>query len=97
MRILFIIPVIEYLSLIFFNFINFDFAYVIILDPLVVEALKPWRKEINLIGNRVIGRSAVYLQQKECSTGECNLGNFVTDAMLYAVNLYINNFCFVFK
>ncbi|KAM7350084.1 apyrase isoform 3-T3 [Cochliomyia hominivorax] len=53
-------------------------------DPFVVEALKPWRQEINTVGNRVVGRSAVYLQQKECSTGECNLGNLVTDAMLYA-------------
>ncbi|KAI8122651.1 Apyrase [Lucilia cuprina] len=50
----------------------------------VTEALKPWRQEIESVGNRVIGRSAVYLQQKECSTGECNLGNFVTDAMLHA-------------
>ncbi|XP_065365256.1 apyrase isoform X3 [Calliphora vicina] len=53
-------------------------------DISVIEALKPWREEINYVGNRVIGHSAVYLQQKECSRGECNLGNFVTDAMLYA-------------
>ncbi|KAI8122648.1 Apyrase [Lucilia cuprina] len=53
-------------------------------DFSVTEALKPWRQEIESVGNRVIGRSAVYLQQKECSTGECNLGNFVTDAMLHA-------------
>ena len=57
-------------------------------DYIVTTALQQWRKEINAVGNQVIGVSAVYLQQKECSTGECNLGNFVTDAMLYAVSFY---------
>ncbi|XP_059222624.1 apyrase-like isoform X5 [Stomoxys calcitrans] len=50
-------------------------------DPIVLEALKPWHQELSLYGNRVLGTSRVYLQQKECAAGECNLGNFYTDAM----------------
>ncbi|XP_075154887.1 apyrase-like isoform X4 [Haematobia irritans] len=53
-------------------------------DDDVLEALKPWHEEISLYGQRVLGSSRVHLQQKECSAGECNLGNFYTDAMLHA-------------
>ncbi|XP_059222623.1 apyrase-like isoform X4 [Stomoxys calcitrans] len=53
-------------------------------DPIVLEALKPWHQELSLYGNRVLGTSRVYLQQKECAAGECNLGNFYTDAMVHA-------------
>uniref|UniRef100_A0A1I8NCS4 apyrase n=1 Tax=Musca domestica TaxID=7370 RepID=A0A1I8NCS4_MUSDO len=53
-------------------------------DVLVQEALEPWRKELQGYSDRVVGTSRVYLQQKECASGECNLGNFYTDAMLHA-------------
>lgn len=52
-----------------------------------MEALKPWRQELVLFGDQVLGSTLVYLQQKECSSGECNLGNFYTDAMLHAVRI----------
>ena len=69
-----------------FDLSIFLFKCIYNLDAIVTAALTEWRKEIDSDGNRVIGVSAVDLQQKECSTGECNLGNFVTDAMLYAVS-----------
>ncbi|XP_070144672.1 apyrase-like [Drosophila kikkawai] len=44
----------------------------------------PWQHELETMSNRIVGQSRVFLQQSECSRGECNLGNFFTDAMLHA-------------
>lgn len=54
-------------------------------DTEVLRALEPWQVQLEEQSNRVVGTSRVYLQQAECARGECNLGNFYTDAMLYAV------------
>ncbi|XP_017045843.1 apyrase isoform X3 [Drosophila ficusphila] len=53
-------------------------------DEDVLRAMAPWQDEMEPIANRIVGSSRVYLQQSECSRGECNLGNFFTDAMLHA-------------
>jgi len=58
-----------------------------ILDSQVVEEMMPWKEILDEVGSRPIGWSNVYLQQQECAFGECNLGNFYTDAMLHAVNV----------
>lgn len=46
----------------------------------------PWQAELESMSNRIVGQSRVFLQQSECNRGECNLGNFFTDAMLHAVS-----------
>ncbi|KAH8368146.1 hypothetical protein KR084_007650 [Drosophila pseudotakahashii] len=53
-------------------------------DDIVLQAMVPWQVEMEPIANRIVGQSRVYLQQSECSRGECNLGNFFTDAILHA-------------
>ncbi|XP_032597268.1 apyrase isoform X3 [Drosophila grimshawi] len=50
----------------------------------VILALQPWQDILKDESNRIVGKSRVQLQQSECARGECNLGNFYTDAMLYA-------------
>ncbi|XP_068155442.1 apyrase isoform X2 [Drosophila tropicalis] len=60
-------------------------------DDEILNALKPWQDELKDIANRPVGESRVYLQQAECSRGECNLGNFYTDAMLYAFIKYASS------
>lgn len=53
------------------------------------EALLPWQTLLGEFGNRIFGSTKVNLQQKECAWGECNLGNFYTDAMVHAVSLFL--------
>ncbi|XP_030377934.1 apyrase isoform X3 [Scaptodrosophila lebanonensis] len=53
-------------------------------DNAVILAMKPWQTAIDEVGNKVVGSTLVYLQQAECSKGECNLGNLFTDAMVHA-------------
>ncbi|XP_020804965.1 apyrase isoform X2 [Drosophila serrata] len=53
-------------------------------DAIVLEAMAPWQDELETMSNRIVGQSRVFLQQSECSRGECNLGNFFTDAMVHA-------------
>ncbi|KAH8289719.1 hypothetical protein KR054_009993, partial [Drosophila jambulina] len=53
-------------------------------DDIVLAAMKPWQDQLEPISNRIVGQSRVFLQQSECSRGECNLGNFYTDAMVHA-------------
>ncbi|XP_022219548.1 apyrase isoform X1 [Drosophila obscura] len=53
-------------------------------DYVVLQALRPWQAELEAASNRIVGQSRVYLQQSQCSKGECNLGNLYTDAMLHA-------------
>ncbi|KMZ09188.1 apyrase isoform X1 [Drosophila simulans] len=53
-------------------------------DDIVLEAMVPWQLEMEPIAERTVGQSRVNLQKSQCSSGECNLGNFFTDAMLHA-------------
>ncbi|KAH0953052.1 hypothetical protein HN011_001822 [Eciton burchellii] len=52
-------------------------------DPGIVEALKPWKEEVDALASKVIGKTRVPLENK-CRYKECNLGNLVTDAMVDA-------------
>ncbi|XP_072760214.1 apyrase [Anoplolepis gracilipes] len=56
-------------------------------DPEILEALKPWKKEVDKEGSRKIGRTRVLLNHS-CYSEECNMGNLLTDAM---VNAYVDN------
>ncbi|XP_015438966.1 PREDICTED: apyrase-like [Dufourea novaeangliae] len=50
-------------------------------DPVMLEALKPWKVAVDEKSLSVIGRSRVYLSNG-CRKSECNLGNLITDAMV---------------
>jgi 5'-nucleotidase len=62
-------------------------------DPGIVEALKPWKEEVDALASKVIGKTRVPLENK-CRYKECNLGNLVTDAMVDAVRgMFSTAFC----
>lgn len=47
--------------------------------------MKPWKEEIDVLGNVTVGRTLVDLTKSDCSYKECNLGNFFCDAMVHSV------------
>ncbi|GLH11934.1 Apyrase [Gryllus bimaculatus] len=53
---------------------------------LTALALAPWAAGLEALAARVVGRSAVLLEQNGgvCGAGECNLGSFVADAHVHA-------------
>lgn len=54
----------------------------IVPDPVILEELKPWREEVDKVGQVEVGSIKSLLYQRECSTTECNIGNFVTDSYI---------------
>ncbi|XP_065353925.1 apyrase-like [Cloeon dipterum] len=52
-------------------------------DPTLVTMLKPWVQEASIIGDEVLGSTAVYLESTTCYDGECTMGSFLADAMIY--------------
>lgn len=64
---------------------NFQFfmSRCMYLDPEVLTALHPWKQIIDAKGRSVIGISKVALEKKPCSVGECDLANFMADAMVH--------------
>lgn len=53
-------------------------------DPEILEALKPWKEEVDATALKKIGSTRVLLE-RSCRYKECNMGNLVTDAMVNAV------------
>ncbi|CAL1683018.1 unnamed protein product [Lasius platythorax] len=51
-------------------------------DPEILEALKPWKIEVEAEASRKIGKTKVLLDSN-CSK-ECNMGNLISDAMVNA-------------
>lgn len=51
-------------------------------DSDVLAVLEEYRFGIIELQNAVVGKTLVYLDG-QCRRGECNLGNFLTDAMVY--------------
>ncbi|KAJ6635718.1 Apyrase [Pseudolycoriella hygida] len=56
-------------------------------DEDILKEIQPWKELVDIEGIRVLGTSKVYLSRDECSSGECNIGNFITDA---SVHYYID-------
>uniref|UniRef100_A0A182QET4 Apyrase n=1 Tax=Anopheles farauti TaxID=69004 RepID=A0A182QET4_9DIPT len=56
----------------------------IVPDAAIMEAIAPWKLEIDAIGGRTIGSTAVDLQKPPCNFGECILGNLIADSMVEA-------------
>lgn len=57
-----------------------------LLDDKVLDAMRPWKEFIDIRGTAVFGKTLVNLSKKYCDAQECNLGNFVCDAMVHAVS-----------
>lgn len=55
-------------------------------DEFITEELQPWKKEIDVFQNRVIG-TIKHEYDSYCYSRECGMGNLVTDTMAYAVKL----------
>lgn len=56
-------------------------------DEETAQAIKPWKEIIDAEASRTIGTSLLPLRKDDCGSGECNLGNFVTDAFVYYYEL----------
>lgn len=52
------------------------------LDPEIVAAIQPWKKIIDTRGQHSVGVTKVTLR-KPCERRECNIGNFIADALLH--------------
>ncbi|RZC32901.1 5 nucleotid C domain containing protein, partial [Asbolus verrucosus] len=52
-------------------------------DEAINQELVPWKEEVDHQGNKIIGSTLVRLEQNSCSTTECLIGNFITDAMVF--------------
>lgn len=50
-------------------------------DPKILKAMKPWKIAVDKVAKSTLGKSRVYLDNK-CKRRECNLGNFIADAMV---------------
>lgn len=44
--------------------------------------MEPFKKEVDEIGQKVLGTTEVKLDQSKCLYGECNIGNFINDAFV---------------
>lgn len=51
-------------------------------DPEIMEAIEPWKGNIDEKGRQIVGKTNVPLLKYPCSNQECNLGNFVADALV---------------
>ncbi|KAF7284751.1 hypothetical protein GWI33_021620 [Rhynchophorus ferrugineus] len=56
----------------------------IVQDEATTEALGPWKEIVDLQGSVQLGSTLVKLSKSGCYYRECSLGNFVTDAYVYA-------------
>ncbi|XP_055294825.1 apyrase-like [Sitodiplosis mosellana] len=52
-------------------------------DEEVLKAIQPWKEIIDAKGQRIVGKTKVTLLNTPCSMRECNLGNFVADALAH--------------
>lgn len=55
-------------------------------DDDLLQLLEVYRPNITALESNVVGRTKVHLEGRAevCRSGECNLGNLVTDSMIYA-------------
>lgn len=52
-------------------------------DPEILTILDRYRDKIQNVSNEVIGNTSIVLDNSACEKSECNLGNLITDAMVY--------------
>ncbi|CAG5033242.1 unnamed protein product [Parnassius apollo] len=51
-------------------------------DMEVMEIVQKYRGDIDRINTEIVGSSLTFLNGEQCRVRECNLGNFITDAIL---------------
>ncbi|GLV32897.1 uncharacterized protein CBL_20048 [Carabus blaptoides fortunei] len=51
-------------------------------DDAINQELNVWKQQIDEFANRILGTTNVLLSRDDCYSAECNLGNFITDAMV---------------
>lgn len=56
-------------------------------DPEILLELQPWKDAISAIQNRIIGSSKYEISSHRCYAAECSMGNLLTDAYAYSVNI----------
>jgi 2',3'-cyclic-nucleotide 2'-phosphodiesterase (5'-nucleotidase family) len=58
-------------------------------DPILLKELQEWGKNVARLTKEEVGKTRVFLDgsAETCRLEECNLGNLVTDAMVYSVSL----------
>ena len=64
------------------------------IDPELLAEIKEWREGILNVTDKVLGVTRVHLQGSTrdnavCREGECNLGNLITDALVW---YFVTNF-----
>lgn len=52
-------------------------------DPDIVSILDRYRTNLENITEEVLGKTSVLLDGRSCEKNECNLGNLITDSMIY--------------
>ncbi|XP_047991992.1 protein 5NUC-like isoform X2 [Leguminivora glycinivorella] len=52
-------------------------------DPEVIRIIERYRDDVLNVADEVIGNTSVVLSGEHCKYLECNLGNLITDAMVY--------------
>ncbi|XP_069361107.1 uncharacterized protein [Maniola hyperantus] len=60
-------------------------------DPEVLEIVKRYQKDIDRINDVVVGTSLVFLDGDSCRLRECNMGNFINDAIIDYTKKYFKN------
>ncbi|XP_023937284.1 uncharacterized protein LOC112045364 [Bicyclus anynana] len=60
-------------------------------DPELLEIVKRYQKDVDQINNKVVGSSVVLLDGDSCRLRECNMGNFLNDAIIDYTKTYFNN------
>lgn len=64
----------------------------IIPDPAIVELFAPYKELVDAEAMVPVGKTLVDLSEKDCYTGDCNIGNLIVDAFVdYYVNLADKN------
>lgn len=53
-------------------------------DPEVLNLLEEYRPAVAELTEKAIGQTKVYLEGWKCRAIECNLGNFISDSMVFA-------------
>jgi 5'-nucleotidase len=53
-------------------------------DATINQEMEPWKDEVDELGDKIVGKTLVTLDQTMCRHSECLLGDFVADAMVYS-------------
>ncbi|XP_059057792.1 uncharacterized protein LOC131851320 [Achroia grisella] len=52
-------------------------------DPQIVDIVERYREGVTILSKQIVGSTRVSLDGLSCQDKECNMGNLITDAMIY--------------